>query len=128
MDETELDEYLDFCQKVLLRPGTSQPLEDFFPLGPVSVQAVETAVVDRGKRCEQAMAGETAELGRHEPGEAYAIYRSRDSLGTIPEEYQMVISHGAKWIGVDEELLLKVTERYERRLSNWSASATRLPL
>jgi len=124
MDETELDEYLDFCQNGLLRPGTSQALEGFFPLGP----AVETAAIDREKRDQQAMAGETTESGIHEPGEAYAIYRSRDSLGTIPEECHIVISHGAKWIGVDEELLLKVSERYERRLSNWSASATRLPL
>ena len=128
LDETELDEYLDFCQNGLLRPGTSRALEDFFPFGPGSVQAVETAAVDRVKSDQQAMAGKTAESGRYEPGEGYAIYRSRDSLGTIPEEYQMVVSHGAKWIGVDVEMLLKVSERYERRLWNWSASATRLPL
>lgn len=128
LDGTELDEYLDFCQNGLLRPGTSRALTDFFPLGPVSVQAVETAAVDRWKRDQQAMSGQTAESGRHEPGEGYAIYRSRDSLGTIPEDCQLVIAHGAKWIGVDEAMFLRVSERYERRLWNWSASATRLPL
>ncbi|KAI9467023.1 hypothetical protein BJY52DRAFT_39445 [Lactarius psammicola] len=129
LDETKLDEYLDFCQNGLLRPGTSRALEDFFPLGPSSVQAeaVETAAVERVESDQHAMAGGTAESVKHEPGQDYAIYRSRDSLGTIPEEYQVVISHGAKWIGVDEEMVLKVSERYERRLWNWSASATRLP-
>ncbi|KAH9062691.1 hypothetical protein EDB87DRAFT_1673690 [Lactarius vividus] len=130
LDETRLDEYLDFCQDGLLRPGTSRVLEDFFPIGPgpVPAEAVETTAVDRVECDHHAMARGVADSGKHEPGEGYAIYRSRDSLGIIPEEYQMVISHGAKWIGVDEEMLLKVSERYERRLGNWSASATRLPL
>ena len=125
-----MDEYLDLCENGLLRPGTSEALEDFFPLGPGSVQAeaVETAAVEWVKGDQHAMAGGTAESGTHEPGQGYAIYRSRDSLGTIPEEYQMVVSHGAELIGVDEEMLLKVSEFYERRLWNWSASATRLPL
>jgi len=129
LDETRLDEYLDLCQNGLLRSETSRALEDFFPLGPGSVaEAVETAAVEWVKSDQHAMAGGTTEAGKHEPGQGYAIYRSRDNLGTIPEEYQMVVSHGAKWIGVDEEMLLKVSERYERRLWNWSASATRLPL
>lgn len=130
LNETKLDEYLDLCQKGLSRPGTSRALEDFFPLGPSSGQAeaVETAVVERANSDQHAMAGGTAESGKHEPGQAYTIYRSRDSLGAIPEEYQMVISHGAKWLGIDEEILLKVSERYERRFWHWSASATRLPL
>jgi len=118
LDETKLDEYLDFCQKGLLKPGTKRrALEDMFPLGP---RTVETAVVERVTSDQQTMAGGgTAESGNNEPGECYAIYRSRDSLGAIPEEYQMVISHGAKWTGIDEETLLKVSERYERRLWNW---------
>ena len=130
LDEPQLDEYLDLCQKGLLRPETSRALEELFPLGPgpVQAEAVETAGIEWVKRDQQAMAGGTVESGRHESGQGYAIYRSRDSLGTIPEECQMVISHGAKWIGVEEEMLLKVNERYERRLWNWSASATRLPL
>jgi len=128
LDETELDEYLDFCQKGLLRPGMSRALEDFFPLGPIPVEAVETAGVDREKRDQQTMAGDTAESGRHEPGEAYAIYRCRDSLGSVPDDCQTVIAHGARWTGVDEEMLLRVCERYERRLWSCSASGTRLPL
>ena len=129
MDESKLDEYLDLCQNGLLRPETSRALDDFFPLGPGSeAEAVETAAVGWANNDQHAMAGGTAESGKHEPGQGYSIYRSRDSLGTVPEEYQMVISHGAKWIGVDEEMLLRVSERYERRLWNWSGSATRLPL
>jgi RNA polymerase I-specific transcription initiation factor RRN7 len=70
-------------------------------------------------------AGTPTEVGRREgkerePGEAYAIYRSRDALGELPEGIESVISFGARFIGVDEERLLKVSEGYERRLFNWS--------
>jgi len=54
-----------------------------------------------------------------EPGEAYRVYRSRDVLGVLPEEMGLVISYGARWIGVDEETVLRVSEGYERRLWTW---------
>jgi hypothetical protein len=37
----------------------------------------------------------------------------------LPEEMELVISYGARWIGVDEETVLRVSEGYERRLSTW---------
>lgn len=54
-----------------------------------------------------------------EPGEAYAVYRSRDVLGVLPEGMDVVISYAARWVGVDDETMLRVTEGYERRLWNW---------
>ena len=54
-----------------------------------------------------------------EPGEAYAVYRSRDVLGVLPEEMDVVLSYAARWVGVDDETMLRVTEGYERRLWNW---------
>lgn len=62
------------------------------------------------------MEGGTEELA---PGEAYAVYRSRDVLGALPEEMDFVISYGARWVGVDDETMVKVSEGYERRLCNW---------
>lgn len=53
---------------------------------------------------------------RREPGEAYRVYRSRDVLGILPEEMELVISYGARWTGVGQEAILAVIEAYERRL------------
>ena len=82
--------------------------------------------IERAQGDQRALrAGIPVEVGRterkeREPGEAYAIYRSRDALGELPEGIESVISFGARLVGVDEEKLLKVSEGYERRLSNWS--------
>ena len=53
---------------------------------------------------------------RREPGEAYRVYRSRDVLGILPDEMELVISYGARWTGVGQEAILAVIEAYERRL------------
>lgn len=53
------------------------------------------------------------------PGENYAIYNSRDVLGTMPEEVEQVIEHGAKWAKVETEYVCGVAEKYERRLLRW---------
>lgn len=82
--------------------------------------------IERGQGDQRALrAGIPVEVGRtdrkeREPGEAYAIYRSQDAVGELPEGIQSMISFGARLVGVDEEKLLKVSEGYERRLSNWS--------
>ncbi len=100
-------------------------LEDFFPLksgrvGPSSGKpAIERLEDDqRAPRAGVAMEDGTDREGR-EPGEAYRVYRSRDVLGVLPEEMDLLISYGARWVGVDEETILRVSEGYERRLSTW---------
>ena len=50
------------------------------------------------------------------PGEGYRVYRARDVCGTVVEEYRAVIGRAARWVGVSEEYLAGVVERYERRL------------
>lgn len=80
------------------------------------------SVFERAQDDQRGLRGGTpVEAGstEREPGEAYAIYRSRDILGVLPESMEAVISYGAKWIGVDEELVLKVSEGFERRLWKW---------
>ncbi|KAH9965921.1 hypothetical protein BC827DRAFT_1181039 [Russula dissimulans] len=131
MDESMLNEYLELCQRGLLRPETlrsdQRTLEEFFPLqsesGRVETSNGITTVIEHDLKGDQRalragipVEGEEEE---REPGEAYAIYRSRDVLGTLPEEMELVIAHGAKWVGVDEELILRVSEVYERRLWSW---------
>jgi len=105
-------------------------LEDFFPLetGRIRVGAVtdKEMGIERAQGDQRALkAGLPVDVGRterrkeREPGEAYAIYRSRDDMGELPDEIESVISFGARWVGVDEEKLLKVSEGYERRLWSW---------
>ena len=53
------------------------------------------------------------------PGQAYAIFDTKDVLGVLPPELDLVVRQAAKWAGVEEELVCGVVERYERRLVRW---------
>jgi hypothetical protein len=98
-------------------------LEEFFPLESFrGVDGDGETDVDRQKSDQRALTAGVAMAageGQHETGEAYSIYRCRDVLGALPEEIELVISYGARLVGVDEEMILKVSEGYERRLWNW---------
>ncbi|KAF8505783.1 hypothetical protein F5888DRAFT_1798751 [Russula emetica] len=96
LDESTLNEYLELCQRGLLRPETlrsdQRTLEDFFPLksGRVGVSSGKPAI-ERPQGDQRApRAGMSMEEGTdwetREPGEAYRVYRSRDVLGVLPEE------------------------------------------
>jgi len=102
-------------------------LEPFFPLEPGRVGAssgrrtgIEGPQGDqRALRASVAVEKGRMEREELEPGEAYAIYRSRDVLGELPEDVESVMSYGARWVGVDEETVGRVSEGYERRLWSW---------
>lgn len=81
--------------------------------------------IERLEGDQRALRAGTAVEGGREPGEGYSIYRCRDELGTLPGEIESVITFGARWVGVEEEKLLKVSEGYERRLCSWNSSLTR---
>lgn len=53
------------------------------------------------------------------PSEEYAIWRSRDVLGTLAEELRTVIKRAAKCIRTGEGYLGVVVEYYERRIVRW---------
>lgn len=110
-------------QTINPKGADQRTLQDFFPLksGRVGASSGKTAIErpqedQRAPRAAASMEGGTEELA---PGEAYAVYRSRDVLGVLPEEMDFVISYGARWVGVDDETMVKVSEGYERRLCNW---------
>ncbi|KAH9999887.1 hypothetical protein BJV77DRAFT_498700 [Russula vinacea] len=127
LDESALDEYLELCQRGLLGPETlrsdQRTLQDFFPLksGRVGASRGKTAIerLEEDQRVPRAGVPMEGGTEQREPGEAYAVYSSRDVLGVLPEDMALVISYGASWIGVDDETILKVSEGYERRLSTW---------
>jgi len=54
-----------------------------------------------------------------QPGESYTIYHSRDVLGNLPEEQALIIRRSAKWVGVSDDYLCGVVERFDRRLRRW---------
>lgn len=53
------------------------------------------------------------------PGEEHAVWNSRDVLGTLPEEYRIVLDRGARWVGVEAEYLGGVIEQHERGVVRW---------
>lgn len=53
------------------------------------------------------------------PGQNYPIYNTQDILGTVPEDLELVVVRAARWAGVDEDYVLGVVERFERRVLRW---------
>ena len=125
------EDTLQIWQTINPKWADQRTFEDFFPLKSGRVRASSgKPAIERPQGDQRApRVGVSMEEGtdreRHEPGEAYRVYRSRDVLGVLPEDMGLVISYGSRWIGVDEETILRVTERYERRLSTWLGRQTR---
>ncbi|SRR6266852_676937 len=124
-------EYLHMGQTINPKWVDQRTLEDFFPLksGRAGANSGKPAIErlegdQRAPRVGVSME-EGTDWETREPGEAYRVYRSRDVLGVLPEEMALVISYGARWLGVHEELILGVCEAYERRLSTWLGRQTR---
>ncbi len=53
------------------------------------------------------------------PGQKYPVYNTQDILGTVPEDLELVVARAASWAGVDEDYILGVVERFERRVLRW---------
>ena len=53
------------------------------------------------------------------PGQSYTIFSALDVLGTLPEEYELVVSRASRWAGVPGQYLSSVVENFERRVVRW---------
>ena len=53
------------------------------------------------------------------PGESHRVYCAHDILGSVPEEYALVVERAARWCGVEDEVIYAVVERFERRFLWW---------
>ncbi|KAJ4481643.1 hypothetical protein C8J55DRAFT_535845 [Lentinula edodes] len=117
-----LDEYLTFCERILLRPGEDglqnqeQMLANYFPLnlGPSIVITGEgspslSAPLRRGPPVQ----GPSNTFMM--PGEEYTIFHSRDIFGSVPEEYEMLVRRGSNLVGIPEDYIDSLVEKYERR-------------
>ncbi|KAG0692073.1 hypothetical protein DFH29DRAFT_1085014 [Suillus ampliporus] len=124
-DDATLDEFLDFCERVLVKPqngeADQQILDNHFPLSTGSRGARPDAIAPHSTAPRHSATtindGETDEV--LQPGESYTIYHSRDVLGNLPEEQALIIIRSAKWVGVSDDYLCGVVERFERRLRRW---------
>jgi hypothetical protein len=53
------------------------------------------------------------------PGESHRVYHSHDILGSVPENYALIVGRAAHWCGVGDEVIYAVVERFERRFLRW---------
>lgn len=88
-------------------------LTSYFPVGP---KLDPVGAIMPMKRCDRQLVGTMLTEGELRVGDCYAIYHSRDVLGTIPEELELVLERGSSWAGIEVEYLSAVVEKYERRL------------
>jgi RNA polymerase I-specific transcription initiation factor RRN7 len=136
-----IDEYFDFCDKALMRADekTSKAitfssdtlfsavcvaernlLKDYFPLKTGNSRSQGTTckdAADFSKLPTNLLKDDIEDVVLS--GESYTIYNARDVLGTLPEEYELVISRAARWVGVPGEYLSGVIEKFERRVVHW---------
>jgi RNA polymerase I-specific transcription initiation factor RRN7 len=124
MDLATIDEFLDFCERVLVKPqrgeSDQQILDNYFPVSTeyscARLEVVAPHSIVEGLSATKINVDETTVL---QPGESYTIYHSRDVLGNLPEEQALIVTRSAKWVGVSEDYLCEVVERFERRLRRW---------
>jgi len=120
LDDATLDEYVDFCQKVLVGPHSDEHriLDNYFPMTNGETK-VTSHTVDVKDRPFSSTKENDEDSGTLEPGESYTIYHSRDILGELSPELEILIQRCARWVGVDNDFVCGVVERYERRLMRW---------
>lgn len=124
MDLATMDEFLDFCERVLVKPqrgeSDQQILDNYFPLstgsGGARMDVIAPHSIVEGLSATKIDVGETNVL---RPGESYTVNHSRDVLGNLPEDQALIITRSAKWVGVSDDYLSGVVERFERRLWRW---------
>lgn len=87
-----------------LRPLPQLPAQD--PAEPAVVEGITVSVL--------------------RPGESHKIYYARDILGSVSEEYGLVVERAARWCGVEDEVIYSVVERFERRFLRWKEKKDKL--
>ncbi|KAI0638164.1 hypothetical protein C8Q77DRAFT_1153833 [Trametes polyzona] len=114
MDDRMLDDYLQFCEKALLPREDLTPARnvaaDHFPLDEPSTTpliASSPAIPD------------TAE-GTAMNATAVDRYPRH-----YPPDLELVVARAARWAGVDEDYVLGVVERFERRVFSWLETVRR---
>lgn len=119
LEDQTLDEYLDFCEKVLVGPQDTEQrvLDHYFPLTNEGKQgAAEKTLLTNVL---PSIKVNRDQPGILRPGESYTIYHSEDILGNLVPDLDVFIERASRWAGVSGDYLCGVVERYERRLVRW---------
>ncbi|TFK23249.1 hypothetical protein FA15DRAFT_670638 [Coprinopsis marcescibilis] len=130
LSEPIMDDYLTFCETALLgrEPMPHDVLDRYFPLRTDHVPAENDPVVEFRAALPAMRLQEGASVqGSVKTGEKYKIWSARDRLGALPEDYEYVLERAAGWLGVPEEFLEGVVDKYERRLWRWHEKSIRKP-
>lgn len=123
LDPTTLDDYMDLCEKALVKGSReagegNELLQRFFP-----VEASRTVQSERwhGQEIDEMALPRSlynASSEELEPGQGYKVYAGRDICGDVSTELETVLLRGSEWVKVDFEDLVGVLEVFERRLKN----------
>jgi len=122
LSEPMIDDYLGFCERALLKPENGQGtahslLEDYFPVARRNSdgEGITTPFI-YPKHRSSAHKGDADAM---RPGESYTIYSALDIFGSLPEEHELPVNRAARWVGVADEYLCRVIEKFERRVVRW---------
>lgn len=100
-------------------------LDEFFPLPELGLGSPfgerERQSRPSGDDPHKAMSATRTREGSSElrSGQSFLIYSSQDILGALPDDYAKLVQRASRWTGVDDNYILGVVERYERRLVRW---------
>ncbi|THH32943.1 hypothetical protein EUX98_g1296 [Antrodiella citrinella] len=112
LNDEQLEDYLDFCEKALFpradRISDPPIVKEYFPLqGPArdfrEDRAQPSFTALPAITTLSPVLAESAET--RFPGQGYAVYSSTDILGTVPEDYDVVVQRAASWTGMDERII-----------------------
>lgn len=139
LDDTALDEYLDFCQKVLVDPNRDggwfheahderdtqctwsehRVIDNYFPLANGTAYLMQDERPGLRGRGLPPTKKNDGDMDILEPGEMYTIYDAKDVLGNLSGDLKMIVEKSARWVGIDCDFVCGLVERYERRLVRW---------
>jgi len=104
---------------VKLTEAERRVIDEYFP-----VKGGKEEREERGKWRERVGQGSRGPGGRVAeeglaPGEQYAIYKTGEAAGEVPESSEVAIGRAGLVTGTGAELVGRVAETFERRLLSW---------
>ncbi|KAG8929496.1 hypothetical protein FRC02_005510 [Tulasnella sp. 418] len=138
MTDSDVDKYLNFCERVLPRRDDPEgaktgfdTIARHFPIyqridqsenqeSTDSADVPHSVFMPMGVLSQPPQdAARSSERQASLPGENHVIYNTNDILGAIPYDYETVLEAAGSWTGIGKEDVGGLVERYERRIIRW---------
>jgi hypothetical protein len=143
MSENEVDIYLRFCERALVDHSVEEDksariyisniyiiyisyilndanihiaVAEFFPLTAGSSRRQVSPSSLPGPPCVSGIEAARCRTSDSTTAGIIRIYRSLDTLGTLPPAFELVLERAARFCAVDAEVLASLVERFEHRL------------